>query len=58
MKAVIFGDAHIGLASDSHIEENGLESKVNEIFKQLDYIVDYAIKNKVEYFFHNGDLFH
>jgi exonuclease SbcD len=51
------GDAHIGLNTDSYIEENGLELKVNEIFKQFDYMVDYAIENKFKYFFHNGDLF-
>jgi len=56
-KSIIFSDVHIGNISDSWIEENGKEFKVNETFKQLDFIIDYAIRNKIKKIFHLGDIY-
>ena len=57
---IVTADSHIGSISDSYIEKNGLERSVNEVFRQLDSIIDYAIqrkKTKDVVILHNGDLF-
>lgn len=56
-KIIITADFHIGNLNDSYIDTNGLESKVNETFKQIDYIINYAIKNKIKNIFILGDIF-
>lgn len=56
-KIIITADFHIGNLNDSYIDTNGLESKVNETFKQIDYIIDYAVNKKINNIFILGDIF-
>lgn len=57
MKSIIVSDLHIGNIRDSVIDDNGLESKINEVFKQIDYIIDYAIEKNINRIFILGDIF-
>ena len=58
MKIIISADWHIGNTSDSWITKKGLPSKVEETFKQIDFLIDYAIKNKIKRIKLAGDLYH
>ena len=44
MKIAITSDFHIGNISDSWITKNLLSSKVEETFKQIDYIIGRYLK--------------
>lgn len=58
---LITADWHIENISDSWMVETKdgmLPSKVAETFKQIDYMINYAIKNKVSKFIIAGDLTH
>jgi len=57
VKWLITGDWHIGNLNDSWILKDGQESKIVEVFKQINRIVDYALKNKIKHLFILGDMF-
>ena len=58
MKTLIASDFHIGNTSDSWTIENLLPSKVEETFKQIDFVIDYAIKNTIQKMIWTGDIYH
>lgn len=59
MKAVITGDWHIGLTSHGVFDsEAGMNSRLIDIKVVADEIIDYAVSNGIDHFFHLGDLFH
>lgn len=54
---LITADWHIGLANDSWMDKNGVESKINETFKQIDFMIDFMVKRKIWKMKVLGDIF-
>lgn len=52
MKFVHVSDTHIGYS------QYNLEERRNDFFKAFSDVIDYCIKNKVDFIVHSGDLFH
>lgn len=58
MKLLHFADLHIGMTNYSKIDpDTGLESRLLDFFKTLDFIVDTAIKEKVDCVLFAGDAY-
>jgi len=58
MKLLHFADLHIGMTNYSKVDpETGLESRLLDFFKTLDFIVDTAIKEKVDAVLFAGDTY-
>ena len=59
MKAVIVSDVHIGKIKYGKIDpKTGVDNRVEDILKNIDQTIDYAIENKVEAYFILGDIYH
>lgn len=58
MKTIILGDAHLGNCQGCG-KPNGVggNTRVDDYEKSLNFVVDYAIKNKVDILVQTGDLF-
>lgn len=54
---LITADWHLGLVNDSWVSKNGIESKINESFKQIDYMIDYMEEKKIRKMKILGDIF-
>lgn len=58
MKLLHFADLHIGMTNYSKIDpDTGLESRLLDFFKTLDFIVDTAIKEEVDCVLFAGDTY-
>ena len=58
MKIVHFADLHIGLESYGRVDpETGLSTRLTDILKALDYLVDYSIENEVDLVLFCGDAY-
>lgn len=58
MKLLHTGDLHIGMTNYSKLDpETGLESRLVDFFKTLDFIIDAAIKESVDVFIFAGDAY-
>lgn len=58
MKLLHFADIHIGMLNYSKLDpETGLESRLIDFFKILDFIVDHAIKEQVDALIFAGDAY-
>lgn len=57
MKILFTGDWHLGLRTHSRTFE-GINTRDSEFRKVIQFIIDYAISNQIDYFVHCGDLFH
>ena len=59
MRGVVTGDWHIGFQAYSVVDqETGLQSRLIDVWRSASYVVDYAIKNRADFFWFLGDLFH
>lgn len=58
MRVVICGDSHIGAVYGlGYSNKSGVNSRLDDYEKTLNYIVDYAIQNNVDAFIQTGDVF-
>lgn len=58
MKTIICGDTHIGAVFGlGRANGSGGNTRVDDYEKSLNYIIDYAIENKIDVFIQTGDLF-
>ena len=58
MKTIICGDTHIGAVMGlGRPNGSGGNTRVDDYEKSLNFIIDYAIENKVDVFIQTGDLF-
>jgi len=59
MRIVHTADWHIGLQKDGVLDpETGLSSRVLEVFRAIDEVVDFVVKEKIDLFLIAGDVFH
>jgi DNA repair exonuclease SbcCD nuclease subunit len=59
MKAVIISDTHLGKYKYGKVDvRTGLDLRTNDILKNIDSSIDFAIENKVDCFFIDGDFYH
>lgn len=58
MRFIHFSDLHLGIYKYGKFNYNtGLNTRLEEDLSQLDYVIDFAIKNKVDFVFIAGDIF-
>jgi len=58
IKFIHIADLHLGIKKYGKLNpKTGLNTRVEEDLKQLDKVINYAIKNKYKYFFIAGDVF-
>lgn len=58
MKILHTGDLHIGMTNYSKLDpETGLESRLLDFFQTFDFIIDTAIKEKIDAFIFAGDAY-
>lgn len=58
MKLLHTGDLHLGMTNYSKLDpETGLESRLLDFFKTFDFMIDYAIAEKVDAFLFAGDAY-
>lgn len=59
MRAVLISDIHIGRVKYGKINKNtGIDLRTEDILNNIDQSIEFAIKNKIEYFFILGDFYH
>lgn len=58
MKTLVSADYHIGVTSFGVIDSNGKNSRLIDVERVLNKIVDFAIAQKIDLFFQCGDIFH
>lgn len=59
MRAVIVSDIHLGKYKYGKFNpETGYDSRTEDILGNIDKSIDFAIKNKVDYYFALGDFYH
>ena len=60
IKFMHISDSHLGSNHSSFINNpnTGISLKIEDLERALDYCVKEAIKNKVDFILHSGDLFH
>jgi len=59
MKAVIVSDIHIGKIKYGKMNsKTGVDTRVEDILRNMDQTIDYAIKNKIQAYFVLGDIYH
>jgi len=58
MKVLHFADLHLGVESYGHIDPaSGLSSRLIDFLSALDYLVDYALENKIDLVLFCGDAY-
>lgn len=58
MKILVSGDWHIDASKIGRINPStDLDLRIEDFFKAIDFMIDYAVKNNVDLFIMNGDLF-
>lgn len=59
MRFVHTADIHIGLKNHDRVDPvTRQSSRVEDVFKCIDYMIDYIEREKIEYLFIAGDVFH
>lgn len=58
IKLIHIADIHLGMENYGRVDKKtGLHSRLTDFLKCLDYCVDYALDNKVDFFLFAGDAF-
>jgi len=58
LKILHFADLHLGIETYGHINpETGLSTRLEDILKSLDFVVDYALENGVDLVLFCGDAY-
>lgn len=58
IKLLHIADIHLGMENYGRVDkETGLHSRLTDFLKCLDFAVDYALENKIEFFLFAGDAF-
>ncbi len=59
MNILHFADAHIGVTRFGHYDRHtGMNTRIQDFLRSLDFIADYAIKNEIDLILFAGDAFH
>lgn len=60
IKFMHISDSHLGASHSAFItnQNSGVNLKIEDLERAFDYCIDLAIKNKVDFIIHTGDLFH
>ena len=57
VKILHLADIHLGMENYGKTDKSGINSRLLDFLESFDYAVDYAIKEKVEFFLFAGDAF-
>lgn len=57
VKILHLADIHLGMENYGKTDKSGINSRLLDFLKSFDYAVNYAIKEKVEFFLFAGDAF-
>ena len=59
MKAIILSDIHLGRYKYGKMDiQQGIDTRTQDILNNIDQMIEYAIKNKVDIIIITGDLYH
>ncbi len=58
MKILHTADSHLGYSAYNPLDENGINARESDLYDAFDWMVDLAVKEKIDAVIHAGDLFH